>query len=144
MKLRSLILVTTSLALGGFVRANPVPVEPGPADARLGGEEALHDWEAKEEDNICGITDLKKVSKPALVDYDQLLKATPQIKEINRKGIDPESAEGKALRKGAKSLITKSAELVREAKGHCSVWKVISHKDGRKITDVTDDVIERF
>ena len=30
------------------------------------------------------------------------------------------------------------AEAVRVAQGYCSVWKSISHKDGRTIPDITD------
>ena len=135
----SLIIVTLSLVLGGFVNAHPAPpAEPTSEVA------PTHNWIAKESDNICGISALRKVTNPAKVDYDHLYEATPQIKEMKRKDIDPDSAEGKALRKGARTLITKSSELVRKAKGHCSVWKVIRHKDGRKIPDVTQDVLERF
>ena len=131
------------LAFGGFVNANPTDAgAPGALGA--GADSLLHHWNADDEDNICGISDLKKVTNPAKVDYDHLLERTPQVKEMKRKKIDPDSTEGKALRKGARTLITKTSELVREAKGHCSVWKVISHKDGRKIPDVTDDVLDRF
>ena len=101
-------------------------------------------WIADEEDNICGIKDLKKVSNPAKVVYDDLWDATPQIKKMKEKKIDPESAEGKALRSQAKTLITKSAELVRAAKGHCGIWKTIKNEDGRKIPDVTDDVMDKL
>ena len=131
-----------SLALGGFVRANPTP------QPVVAGEEAVfpffHGWKADKNDNICGLTDLDKVSSPAQVDYDELLKATPQMKEIDKKGIDVKSAEGKALVKEAKSLITKSSELERSSQGYCSVWKSISHKDKRKIPDITDAVIDRY
>lgn len=130
-----------SLVLGGFVRANPSP------QPVVAGEEVafpFHSWKAVKKDNICGLTDLDKVSSPAQVDYDELLKATPQMKEIDKKGIDVKSAEGKALVKEAKSLITKSAELERGSKSYCSVWKSISHKDGRKIPDITDAVIDRY
>lgn len=140
MKIRSsLIIVTLSLALGGLVDAHPVPTPATPS-----GPSTFHEWIAKDSDNICGISALKRVTNPSLVDYDQLFASTPQIKEMKRRDIDPDSTEGKALRKGAQTLITKSSELVRVAKGHCSVWKVISHQDGRKIPDVTQDVLERF
>jgi len=142
MKLRSLFFAIVSLALGGFVRAHPAPGETSaPAAVPTA---FLHGWTAAEEDNICGIADLRKVACPAAVDYDELLRATPQMREIDRKGIDPESAEGKALRKGARTLITKTCEVVRDAKGYCSVWKAISHQDGRTIPDVTEDVLDRF
>lgn len=101
-------------------------------------------WLAEEEDNICGIKDLKKVSNPAKVDYDALWDATPQIKKMADKKIDPESTEGKALRAQAKTLITKSAELVRDAKGHCGVWKRIRNEDGRDVPDLTKEVKAKF
>src|SRR5262245_8526084 len=88
-------------------------------------------WVANEEDNICGIKDLKKVSNPAKVAYDELWEATPQIKKMKEKKIDPESAEGKALRSQAKTLITKTCEVVRAAKGYCSIWKTIRNEDKR-------------
>lgn len=101
-------------------------------------------WVADEEDNICGIKDLKKVSNPAKVVYDDLWDATPQIKKMKEKKIDPDSTEGKALRSQAKTLITKTAELVRSAKGHCGIWKSIKNEDGRKIPDVTEDVLGKL
>jgi hypothetical protein len=117
----------------------------GPAEGTtLHVAPATSEWVANEDDNICGISDLKKVTNPAEVSYDRLLDATPQIQEMKRKGIDSDSAEGKALRKGAKTLITKTCELVRAAKGHCSVWRAISNKDKRAIPDITDEVIEKF
>ncbi len=136
----SLIVMTLSLVLGGFVNAHPAPAPV------LSGELAptLHGWIAKESDNICGITALKRVTNPGKVDYDKLYASTPQIKEMKRRDIDPDSPEGKALRKGAQVLITKSSELVRAAQGHCGVWRAIAHRDGRGIADVTQDVLERF
>ena len=97
-------------------------------------------WVAEEDDNICGIKDLKKVSNPAKVDYDGLWDATPQIKKMKEKKIDPESTEGKALRSEAKTLVTKNCELVRSSKSYCGVWKTIKNEDGRTIPDITDDV----
>lgn len=97
-------------------------------------------WVADEDDNICGIKDLKKISNPAKVDYDALWDATPQIKKMKEKKIDPESTEGKALRSEAKTLVTKTCELVRSSGGYCGVWKSIKNEDGRTVPDITDDV----
>jgi hypothetical protein len=120
----------------------------GHSQPARGGEDAclvLADgWVAEDDDNICGIKDLKKVSNPAKVDYDDLWDATPQIRQMKEKKIDPESTEGKALRSQAKTLITKSCELVRAAKSYCGVWKTIKNQDGRKVPDLTDDVKEKF
>ena len=122
------------LFVGGFARAQPASAPPA-SGVR---------WIADEEDNICGIRDLRKVSNPAQVDYDDLWDATPQIQTMKQKRIDPESTEGKALRNQARTLITKTCELVRQARGHCGIWKVIRNEDGRIVPDVTDQVKARF
>jgi len=134
----SLLLV---LACGGLAQAHP---DPSAAGALLEAARVGDKWVADLDDNICGIKDLKKVSNPAKVDYDGLWDATPQVKKIKEKKIDPESTEGKALRSQAKTLITKSCELVRAAKGHCGVWKAIKNEDGRTVQDVSDDVKSKF
>ena len=130
-----------NLILLGLLSGGVTHSQPRPATEAVAFESK---WVADEEDNICGIKDLKKVSNPAKVDYDDLWEATPQIKKMKEKKIDPESTEGKALRSQAKTLITKSCELVRAAKGHCGIWKTIKHEDGRKIPDVTEDVKEKL
>jgi hypothetical protein len=137
------MIAMSFLFLGGLGYTGQAPLATGSlGSAAL--EAAAGEWIADEEDNICGISDLKKVTNPAKVSYDRLLDATPQMQELKRKGIDSDSAEGKALRKGAKTLITKTCELVRAARGHCSVWRSIGNKDGRAIPDITDEVIEKF
>jgi hypothetical protein len=119
--------------------------QPAPAAIAVVSESWFGDkWIADADDNICGIKDLKKVSNPAKVDYDGLWDATPQIKQMKDKKIDPESTEGKALRSQAKTLITKTCELVRSAKGHCGIWKAIKNEDGRKVPDLTDDVKDKL
>ncbi len=130
-----LSLILLSLAFGGVAHSQPAPAAAASAALRW-----TEKWVADPDDNICGISDLKKVSNPAKVDYDGLWDATPQIKKMREKKIDPESTEGKALRSQAKTLITKTCELVRAAKGHCGIWKTIKNEDGRKVPDVTDDV----
>ena len=133
--------IAIGLAFGGFAQAHP-STEPRSEVVLVA---PLTDkWVADEDDNICGIKDLKKVSNPAKVDYDDLWDDTPQIKKMKEKKIDPESTEGKALRSQAKTLITKSAELVRAAKGHCGVWKAIRNEDGRTVPDVTKEVKAKF
>ena len=136
------------LALGGFAQAHPSS-SPSRAPALIAHEVELvavpgDKWIADEDDNICGIKDLKKVSNPAKVDYDDLWDDTPQIKKMKEKKIDPESTEGKALRSQAKTLITKTCELVRAAKGYCGIWKTIKNEDGRTVPDVTKEVKAKF
>jgi len=129
----SLLLLT--LVFGGVARSESRGSE-GAARAVRGEDK----WVADEDDNICGIKDLKKISNPAKVDYDALWEATPQIKKMKEKKIDPESTEGKALRSEAKTLVTKTCELVRSSGGYCGVWKTIKNEDGRTVPDITDDV----
>ena len=140
MRIRSsLIIVTLTLTLGGFVEA--LPKAPPPVEPATNPEGR---WMASVYDNICGITDLRKVSNPARVNYPFLLAATPQMQEIKRERIDPNSVEGKALRNRAKTLITRTSELVRQAKGHCGIWKVIRNEDGRIVPDMTSSVKKKL
>ena len=139
-----LSLILVSLASGGVARSQPSPLAPAPQPVSSISAAACWAFEAKwvavEDDNICGIKDLKKVSNPAKVDYDELWEATPQIKKMHEKKIDAESTEGKALRSQAKTLITKTCELVRSAKGYCGIWKTIKNEDGRTVPNATADV----
>ncbi|MBL8858582.1 MAG: hypothetical protein JNL28_08770 [Planctomycetes bacterium] len=95
-------------------------------------------WICDRADNICGLDDARMLSKPAKLDYDALLKATPEMKKIASDKIDPNSSEGINLRQRAVDRVREKAEAVRTANGYCSVWKTISHKDGRTIPDITD------
>ena len=104
------------------------------------GNEAGSGWIVDRADNICGLDDPKMLSKPAKVDYDALLKATPEMKKIKDDKIDPNSPQGIQLRQAAATRVQTAAEKVRVADGHCSVWKSIRHQDGRAIPDITDAV----
>lgn len=102
------------------------------------------DWIADEDDNVCGLSDLRALSDPAKVDYDRLWDATPEIKKLKRDGIDPDSAAGIQLREEATDRIHEACKEIMEDDGHCSVWKKIRHRDGRSIEDITDDVEKKF
>jgi len=132
-------LLFLAISLGGFPGRLAEAATPAATTQVVANK-----WVAEEEDNICGIKDLKKVSNPATVDYEALWEATPQVKKMAEKKIDPESTEGKALRAQAKTLITKSCELVRDAKGHCGIWKAIRNEDDRDVPDVTKEVKAKF
>ncbi|MEM7310199.1 MAG: hypothetical protein AAF682_26225 [Planctomycetota bacterium] len=102
-------------------------------------------WRAKASDNIAGISDVKKVSKPAVVDYDALLAATKEMKEIEKDRVDPNSTKGRKLRQQAIDRVTKAAEAIRKDNRYCSVWKKISHKDkNTKAADITSDVMAKL
>ncbi len=100
--------------------------------------ELTQTWICDRSDNICGLDDPRMLSKPCKVDYDALLKATPEMKKIANDKIDPNSSEGINLRQKAVDRIRDKAEAVRTANGYCSVWKTIRHQDGRNIPDITD------
>jgi hypothetical protein len=81
------------------------------------------------------------LSNPARVDYPAVLDATPEMRQIRDEKIDPSSSRGIQLRQSAVDRVRRAAEKVRSARGHCSVWKQIRHRDGRAIPDVTQLVL---
>lgn len=106
---------------------------------------ALDDgWILEEADNICGLREKRKLSNPAAVDWTALLDETPEMRRIQRDGIDPETPEGIQLRQRARERLTRHCKSEMDAQGHCSVWKTISHRDGRAITDITAAVRRRL
>jgi len=133
-----MVCVLLGLFLCGDVFARSAPEASGEL---LGAEDR---WVADKDDNICGIADVRKISNPGLVDYDQLWDATPEIKKLKKEGIDPDSAEGKALRNKAKTRITKACQKIQGEKGLCSVWKKISHSGSKKAADITSAVKKLF
>lgn len=119
----------------------PSPASPAPASS-MGPVTAdtppAAGWVVDRADNICGLDDAKMLSKPAKVDYDALLKATPQWKKIRDNKIDPNSPEGIQLRQEAANKVRDACDKIRAQDGYCSVWKTIRHTDGRAVTDITD------
>jgi len=95
-------------------------------------------WIVDRADNICGLDDAKMLSKPARVEYDSLLRATPQYKKIRDNKIDPNSPEGIQLRHEAVGKVRDACEKIRQQENYCSIWKSIKHSDGRAVAEVTD------
>lgn len=91
-------------------------------------------------DNICGIDEPRAITNPAKVDYQALLDETPEVKEIKRRKIDPDSAKGIELMTKARRRVLAACEKVRSAKSHCSIWKKIKRRDKQDVSDVTDEV----
>lgn len=119
----------------------PSPASPAPApalDRTLADTPPAAGWVVDRADNICGLDDAKMLSKPAKVDYDALLKATPQWKKIRDNKIDPNSPEGIQLRQEAANKVRDACDKIRAQDGYCSVWKTIRHTDGRAVADITD------
>ena len=116
-----------------------IAIPRGEAGALQGSTsgESTPKWVVDRADNICGLDDARMLSKPAKVDYEALLAATPEMKKLKDDKVDPNSSEGIQLRQKAVDRIRTAAEKVRQAEGHCSVWKDVRHTDGRVITDIT-------
>lgn len=147
-----LILLLCAFTPGGFEAASETQVSTAPACANHGvsvsivAERAVvaDGWIADASDNICGLRDPKQLSNPAVVQYPVLWEATPEIKEMKREGIDPDSAEGKRLKQEAEDRIAKLAKKVMKSDSHCSVWKKVSHTDGRTVTDLTEKMKKKL
>jgi hypothetical protein len=125
----------------------PSPVQPQAAAEGAHAQAAAlpgRDWLLRTADNICGLRDANQLTRPAQIDFDACLAATPEMKRIASQGIDPKSAEGIQLRNAAVTRVTNAAESVRAADGYCSVWKEIRHKDGRAIDDLSNRVIAQY
>ncbi|MDP6956004.1 MAG: hypothetical protein QF599_08500, partial [Planctomycetota bacterium] len=68
-------------------------------------------------------------------------RATTEFKEIQRKGLKKGDAEYQLLHNQALTRVTNAADKAQKANGHCSIWKKISHSDGRAVTDLTAAVM---
>ena len=126
-----------------FIPALLLPCLAGASGPQSSAPDALDTppvagWVVDRADNICGLEDPKMLSKPAKVDYDVLLKATPQYKKIKDNKINPNSPEGIQLRQEAVSKVRDASEKIRQQESYCSVWKAIKHTDGHAIAEITD------
>ena len=124
----------------GPVRLAGIP-EPAAAPLEALGQADAYGWIVRKEDHIAGISDPRHMSNPASIRYQDCLEATAAWKEMKSRRIDPDSIEGRALRKRAATQVTKACEEVRKASGYCSIWKEVRHKDGRQIADASSAVI---
>jgi len=98
-------------------------------------------WRAEARDNICGVSNPRHVTNPAVVDYKDVLNATPEMRDLDSRDIDPRSAEGQILRQRAVDHVRRVGSKVMRKSGNCSMWKRISHRDGRQVRDLTDQVV---
>ncbi|MBK8178290.1 MAG: hypothetical protein IPK67_05220 [Planctomycetes bacterium] len=126
-----------SAALLGGTGAQAAPHGSSQAGPALPG---ARDWILKAENNICGLSDAAQLSNPVVVDFQVLLDATPEYKKMKDQKISATSPEGIKLNNEAVNRIATQCETLRASNGYCSVWKEIKHKDGRAITDITDQV----
>lgn len=136
------LALSTALLFTGNVLAFAAPAI---VPVALGSvTEASSPWIVDRADNICGLDDPRMLSRPAKVDYDSLLRATPEMKKMRDEKIDANSSEGIQLRQSAVDRVRKACEKVRLSAGHCSVWKQIRHQDGRTLPDISDLVREQL
>jgi len=96
------------------------------------------DWIAKSTDSVVGLKEASQVSNPAVVDWQALLEATPEVRKLRSQKIAEDSPEGIQLLTEAANRATTACESLRASQGYCSVWKSIRHKDGRAVADITD------
>jgi len=101
-------------------------------------------WQAHERDSICGVSNTRQVTNPAMLDYRRALTATPEMKDLRSRKIDPASAEGQILRQRAVDHVRRASSKVMRKNGHCSIWKEISHRDGRRVPELTGQVISEL
>ena len=102
------------------------------------------EWVAEAEDNICGLSDLRMIRQPGVVDWVSLMNATSEMKKINREGIKKDSPEGIILiTKAEEKCRTACVKQMRKTKVD-SMWKRITHE--RKLpweqTDAVIDIIK--
>lgn len=97
-------------------------------------------WITRPEDNLVGLREASNLSNPAKVDFPALMDATEEMQQMRRERIDPTSPQGIQLKTRARTRIAGACERVMHSRGHCSVWKAVSHTDGRAVADVTEEV----
>jgi hypothetical protein len=110
-------------------------------ETRARWEEVDAAWIVERSDNICGLDDPRLLSRPARIEYKRVLESTPEMKKMREQNIDPASPAGIQLKTQAVDRVRNAAEKARIQGGFCSVWKRISHKDGREVVDLTVQVI---
>lgn len=137
----SLLILATAASL---VLGSPTPSAGEAVETRTSASPAVFSWTARDTDHVCGISVLSQISNPGVVDLRRLLDATDEIKQMKRDGIDPNSAQGQALRNAAKRKVRTAADATKDQLGHCSIWKAISHADGREVPDLTQEVLRRL
>ena len=137
-------ILTTALSAAAILGSLALPARASvtsPTTAICSASEAATvSWICDRTDSICGLDDVKMLSKPAKVDYDALYKSTAEYKKIRDEKIDPNSSEGIQLRQRAVDRIREKTDSIRTQNGYCSVWKAIRHQDGRVVPDITDQV----
>tara|TARA_A100001515_G_scaffold107087_1_gene87852 strand:+ start:704 stop:1135 length:432 start_codon:yes stop_codon:yes gene_type:complete len=99
------------------------------------------EWVANPEDNICGLSDLRMIRQPGVVDWTALMEATSEMKKIKKEGIKKDSPEGVLLITRAESKCRIACvKQMRKTKVD-SMWKNITHRS-KLPWEQTDSVID--
>jgi hypothetical protein len=98
-------------------------------------------WVADAEDNICGLSDLRTVRQPGVVDWDALMDATAEMRKLKREKIKKDSPEGVILVTKAESKCMKACTKQMRKTKVDSMWKKISHSS-KLPWEQTDSVID--
>ena len=99
------------------------------------------EWVADPEDNICGLSDLRMIRQPGVVDWVALMEETSEMKKIKREGIKKDSPEGILLiTKAEGKCRTACVKQMRKTKVD-SMWKRITH-ESKLPWEQTDAVID--
>ena len=129
------------LGMGAIAHGWSIPLpHANSADTGLSDDGRGTPYKVDKIDNLCGLAEPRQLSKPAKVDYDVLLEATDEYREIRDKKIDLESARGVEVHNKAHSRIVAACERARTKLGHCSVWKTISRRNGKPIPNLTKSI----
>ena len=107
------------------------------------GDDGLALYVADPVDCVVGLDQPRQLQNPAHVDHPRALEATPPVREMRRRRIDPDSAEGIILRSRGEGLVRQACQVVMDEEGFDSVWRRIRRRDGVPIPDVTARVIAR-
>ena len=84
-------------------------------------------WIATPADNICGVKEPRMVTQPGVVNWQQLMDSTPEMKKMKKEGIKRDSPKGAQLISEAQSRCKRACvKQMRVAKVD-SMWKNISH-----------------
>jgi hypothetical protein len=99
------------------------------------------EWIANTEDNICGVSDLRMVKQPGIVDWNALMDSTAEMRKIKREKIKKDSPAGVTLIAKAEEKCMKAClKQMRKTKVD-SMWKNISHSS-KLPWEQTDSVID--
>lgn len=137
----TMILAATALAATAMAQTPAPAAIPSSEQVRFVDDDGRGTaYIVDKSDNICGLDEPRALSNPAKVDYEALLEATAEVKEIHKRRIDPESAKGIKLMTDARRKVLAACDSVRSDEGYCSIWKKISRRDKTPIDDITAKV----